>query len=171
MRSVRRTFLIAPVWLAALMTLATGVPHFRCQCPDGHVKPFCAGPSPVASRGCCGGSCCSSGGACCPAQDDADAGREPAPCCAGHDDPLPGGNPAPDARGTPCQRTPAQAEDRALTHTRTSGSEGPVFAMPLPAQAASAPPPCAATRPLADWSLHSPAPPADLITLLQHLLI
>lgn len=37
--------------VTAFLTVATGVPHVRCVCPDGRVMHFCSGP---LTSGCCG---------------------------------------------------------------------------------------------------------------------
>src|SRR5262249_30171978 len=57
-------------WLAlaaALLTPVAGVPHFVCQCPDGHVKEICLSTAAPSSGCCCGKACCSGspGGQCC----------------------------------------------------------------------------------------------------------
>ncbi len=47
------------IWLTAIMTLIAGTPHFVCNCPDGHIKPFCFTLHSEKNGGCCDGSCCS----------------------------------------------------------------------------------------------------------------
>ena len=86
-----KTIRTAFIGLTALMTLVTGLPHFRCQCPNGSVKPFCFGYGCSASACCCGGACPAS-----PA--DVRHGRAPAPgrnrraaCCACATRPANGG--------------------------------------------------------------------------------
>src|SRR5579885_910795 len=64
-------------WLTAAMALIMGSPRCVCQCPNGHVKPFCLG---WLTHGCC----CHGG--CCPAPQAETAERPaapPCPCCCG----------------------------------------------------------------------------------------
>lgn len=109
-RIARVTF----IGLTALMTLVTGLPHFRCQCPNGSIKPFCFGYGCSGSACCCGGACPSS-----PAE--VRHGRAPAPargrraaCCLAYaTNPADGGRSggAPHAQNRGCIKSFAQQQN------------------------------------------------------------
>src|SRR5690242_12560587 len=86
MRTLRRLAAAGQVWLATALMLFANVPHFVCQCPDGHVKPLCLGTAANDSGCCCGdGHCCAvaSAKSCCRPHAPAESqGRDSAPCCA-----------------------------------------------------------------------------------------
>src|SRR5262249_19031877 len=75
---------VALVWMTAVMLLAAGLPHVRCVCPDGHVKPFCLGSASPTSGCCCGGSCCGAAPGertCCQSPPPTDPGATTQCCC------------------------------------------------------------------------------------------
>ena len=179
MRRLGKAISVGAVWLAAGLSLFAGVPHFSCVCPDGVVKPVCAGESSGTAGCCCGGGCCASSEAvsCCRGRGTshaASAARKS--CCAGpHDDGCqPSSSEAGAAvRGNCCVRTLEQPE--ALLFTPAGSTARPDFtAHALPA--AIAPPVATLAAPgsvaaVAPGPAHCLSPPPDLLALLQHLLI
>jgi hypothetical protein len=113
--------------VAALMTVAAGVPRTECHCPDGRVKLFCHGTSSNPSGCCCATACSSSPDArasCCEAGKATARGTKAAkkrPCCAqAHAEPPKG--PGTDGgrllgKTACCTKTvvPAPAADTAVT--------------------------------------------------------
>jgi len=52
----------ACVWLTAAMTVAAGMPHFVCRCPDRRAGQLAAGDESKQAGCCCGGcGCCNLG--------------------------------------------------------------------------------------------------------------
>jgi hypothetical protein len=152
------TFRVGSLGLAALMTVLAGAPHFDCVCPDGSLKVFCFGSSSDASGCCCGA--CSPAAPCGPHHGDR-------PACCRH-----GGTPthkgaAVEAPG--CMKTLAPAQDLGRApHKATAPQEAPaVGLLAHPACPAASAPALARRR----GPLPSPAPPADLLTLLQRYLL
>jgi hypothetical protein len=160
---------------AALMTPVSGMPHFCCRCPNGRVKSFCLGLS-FKSTGCCcgGGSCCSGSptakSCCC---------RKHAACRAPKEDSrnpsvLPGTT---FVRRSHC--SPAEAVCvKTLTAAALLAPSADKRTAVSPLQSADLP-----TLPARAYFLdvrapdqrlrlaHSPAPPADRVTLLRRLVI
>src|SRR5713226_5659762 len=56
---MNRILNLAVVWSLMASTLATGLPHITCLCPNGNRKEFCFG---IASNH---GGCCCDNGICC----------------------------------------------------------------------------------------------------------
>jgi hypothetical protein len=157
-----------------VMTLVAGMPHFACQCPDGHIKPVCLGTAPKTSGCCCGGVCCSSEDrTCCRgAQSRMAAGLFQKRSCCHPDHRLvndsPGKEQAVGPRG--CTRIVTSSEIiLTLSHGKTAVGKD-LSARPCPRLQA-----VAVFCPVADstrsWQSHQVAPPTDLITTLQRLLI
>jgi hypothetical protein len=176
MASWRRMFLVAHVWLTALMTLLTGLPHFRCQCPSGYVKSLCFSGFFSTGECCCAGSCCApSSGAGATRSCDAPIERKvKRSCCCCH---------ATAAQNTGkkyshseikipgCKRTLIQA-----TQVRHSSPQ-PIndclvaglsvfdlapFDLSLSVQAGDS---------LSSWQSYSQPPPTNLVVTFQHFLI
>ena len=160
-------------WLTAIMTLIAGLPHYRCQCPNGAIKPFCFGIACSASGCCCGGTCEAGVGASCSKGPGAPShGRGKMACCCtnshGRSNRAPSRNPQVENGG--CVRTLAQ-QHLALSPSAPTVPQNhlPAFAFFTPTVSANYAPGLA---PLQDRGLHlSAAPPPDLVILLQRFLI
>lgn len=178
MRTIGRTALTGLVWLTAAMTLVAGLPHFDCRCPSGQVKPFCLATASKKTGCCCGGACCagaSGGGYCCnsPGSSPERHGHKP-PCCAQEKAP-PGGNqpfdgPHLDHCGG-CVKTlaaspvlTADTHRKPLADDRSAGTAMSVCAV------VTCCPACGVQEHLSRLD-RPPAPPPDLVTLLQRLVI
>src|SRR5262245_55188664 len=173
MKRVSRIALVGLGWLTALMTLVAGIPHFRCQCPDGGVKPFClAFGSTHPSGCCCGGACCSAQGQeCCCRARPASLGEPDEPSCCAATQAAPAEvemqqAAAVGARRTHCEKSAAQVTELGVTHSRTIADAGLAPADLLPLGSAFACPPLPDRSPVY-WSIRLPAPPGDLIVLLH----
>jgi hypothetical protein len=165
-RIIRAAF----IWLTALMTLVTGLPHFRCQCPNGSVKPFCFGYGCSASACCCGNACESV-----PA--GVRHGRAPAPgrnrraaCCCTNvtrssDSARSGGVPHVQSRG--CVKSLAQHQNLVPSRPGATASDGGAFIAVL-ASCHSGSTPTLARIGLAHLSA---PPPSDLVILHQRFII
>lgn len=158
------------VWLTAIMTLIAGLPHVDCHCPNGRVKPFCLGFVSGCSSCCCRGSCCSSvpGGSCCcrTRTTQSSASGKTSPCCGGEHR---SGTYA--IRSACCVKSLAEAEALALSGELETGDAEGIPSTTLPSQALL-PHLLAGARWLrASGPAHSLAPPQDLVTVLQRLLI
>jgi hypothetical protein len=166
-----RTNRAALVWLTALMTLITSLPHFDCRCPNGRVKRFCLG---LTCRTCC----CA--GACCPA---AQAGRRlsvstpsssPGGSCPRcHKSQAAEGKFAADEPAvgrTGCVRTLIESALVATGEGRTDTDPVPVAEF-LPSQPALASLATASGLRRSTYQPGDSPPPTDLVILLRHLLI
>lgn len=161
----------ALVWLTALMTLLSSLPHFDCRCPGGRVKRFCVGL--YVSACCCGGSCCSSAppgrrvpGPLVP------SARSPCPCCT-HKPQAPGGKAGTaerDVGSASCVKTLAAAPLLAMGEVRTDGDEDPPTES-LPPQPAPGGFAAACVPPGNNCHVGPSPPPINLLILLRHLLI
>jgi hypothetical protein len=195
MEYVRRTALVALVWLTAASTLVAGLPHFDCICPNGRRKPVCFNITDKKTGCCCGGSCCppngqakegtvqgkGRGGCCC--------------CCRGGQDARPDGSEptrnktgaAPRHEGqsvkgtaddalqlarTRCVRTLAHSDEMtpALNKAGAKGSAS-LEPLALPAAHSTLAPSPAAVPPRDSWLLSHAPPPTDLVITLLHLVI
>jgi hypothetical protein len=159
------------VGLSTLMTTVAGIPHFDCRCPNGDVKPFCFGLSSGRSGCCCavrGGTCC------CHVRRSPSAARaKKAPCCArgpgqSKSEPAPHGQSVVDANG--CAKRLADPVTLAFTAKPTPS----VYlladvGLPLQAVLVSSATSGAPGQPFGQ--AHLSAPPPDLLTLLQRLLL
>ncbi len=165
---VARTAWVAHVWLTAVMTLVAGLPHFDCWCPNGQLKPFCLGHPAAASGCCCGGGCCRRAG-------DTPPGRraKERSCCGRRH--RPGGRNTLTARAEVrhpgCSKALARSEVCTPPRVKAAVEQDRTVAALLPPalDGASSLVPRADAR--ASWQVHLLAPPTDLVTLLQHLLI
>lgn len=161
---------VAHVWLTALLTLVSGIPHVQCRCPSGRLKPFCLS-FPFrsgASASCCCAAGGSSSGSCCLAPDSPPAGETVPTCC----------NHAHGRRAREGSRAGASCCSRTLASpgeftpspsvTRPTAEPGWVAALPSLGPAGVLP----HERGLLSWQAHLLAPPpADLVTVLQRLTI
>jgi hypothetical protein len=143
---------IGHIWLTALMTLVAGVPHFACRCPDGRVKPFCMGTPSAKSGCCCRGTCCSP--------------SEGGTCCCGTRSRIPG----PEVGRSNCTKTLAPSVLLTVGHGKTTLAN-PLTVGALPAQAVSVLSLTTMVGARPAWQAHQIAPPTDLITVLQRLVI
>jgi hypothetical protein len=143
----------AYIWLTALMTLVAGMPHFACRCPDGQVKSFCMGTPSAKSGCCCRGTCCSSldGGTCCCGAQSRIAGP-----VVGHSN---------------CTKTLAPSVLLTVGHGKTTIANPLTVGALLPAQAVSVLSLTTMVDARSAWQAHQIAPPTDLITVLQRLVI
>jgi len=163
MRWLRRTLLALVVWLTAAMAVVAGMPHWVCACPAPE-QPATSPPKPPAARTCCCGD-----GRCLVGR-DADSAEPPA-CCQ-HDD----------QQRTPPEPTGLRLERGACTFTVLPADD---LICVFPGASASPLLADALLLELPAWSsyaeqvpagkifgqAHGCAPPADLITVLRHLLI
>jgi hypothetical protein len=176
MLTVRKTLLAGLAWLTAVATLVAGSPYLDCRCPDGRVKLFCLPTAAEPEGCCCGGACCpsTSGASCGQGNGSSSANRGAAcPCCRRHatqeqersSDSVQAGQGC-------CTRQLVPPEVSVPTHTRTAVSKDLTAApCPAPDAALASSPTTPADRQTPSWLIHPPAPPPDLITTLQRLLI
>lgn len=161
MRYAKRTFLAGTTWLTATATLFAGLPRVECLGASGQGKTSTPAVAVAASRCCCASG---QGCKCCQAQ--------ARPSCTESQ----GGPPAardvkdgPRIEPAQCVRGIVLTEEQGLARTPSQDIDpaGPVITQ---APQAILPPP----EPCLIWchpSAHAPAPPVDLVCLLQHLLI
>jgi hypothetical protein len=161
-------------WIMTAATLIAGLPHFRCQCPNGSIKPVCFGLF-GSSCGCCCGDVCSGG----PQGRRCNAKATPArngrtACCCEHsaDRPAPQDSGGPSRlEGEGCQKTLTQpqplarsvpakiVQDRGLAHAAFLNT--PALTSLDSAQTGTG---------MAGLRLSAPPPP-DLVIILQHFVI
>lgn len=155
MRRFRKTVLAGQVWLMAIMTLVAGLPRLQCVCPDGHIKPFCL-------RSCCARAEYA------PSAKIADKQQHDCCCGKGKNKSKPAG---PESRldGGRCLKTIVSPADTTDGQTETpAATEWASAALLSPLGIVPCSPGTTCAR---AWLIHSPAPPTDLLTLLQHFLI
>jgi hypothetical protein len=178
MRSIANKMVSGLACLAALLTPASGVPHFVCRCPDGHVKFFCLGITSAKAGCCCRGACCArprGDERCCCRRNATRPARSAARAiCCGTDrarpgDRRPSGGPS-FAERPCCTRTLTAVESLAAVPKRGALDDvRSSWALPAVPASVSAPGPGCV---FGVYSLaHSPGPPADLVTLLRRLVI
>jgi hypothetical protein len=166
------------VWLTALLALAANFPHFECRCPNGQVKPYCLGFCGKSSGCCCFRCGCGSAGRqgprCCQARRAESHGNARRACCHGRHQSRPASE-LPSERSSVAERTVCvktlagvSAFVRAAVPT---GGPGLIPAVPLCPHGFRAGVSLPATHGPFRWQIHSPAPPADLVTVLQRLLL
>ena len=145
------------VWLTALGTLVAGSPRLACLCADGTRKEICfshlAAQQPEEEHACCHKS---------PEQDE---GSRPS-CCSKKAKQKPAADDGPTFKPVRCQKNLVQPE--------VAASEKVVVAADVQALIASA---CVVRAPVVlnissvlPLPHHGP-PPADIVLVLQHLLI
>src|SRR5262249_23524990 len=152
----QRTVGKGAVWVTAMLSLLPGLPHFRCFCPDGHVKPLCLVPLSGGPGSCCGRECCAAqapGEGSQAPQRVAPAPPKPRACCGaggGHADS--GGSPAqkPHAQvgGAGCKRVFAQTDSLAVPKEAGAQESGKAFSSALPVPPADGAPVLAAEHSL-----------------------
>lgn len=164
---------IGQVWLTAIMVPVAGLPHFDCRCPNGQVKHFCIGMAAKASGCCCGSACCSSSAAgkcCCGSHAGACDGQSKRfSCCkCQHNRGATSGRQTLERSG--CTKTAVRAGVFAASDGKATADLSQA-GLPLT--------PCLLTPDLSGevvtahlrWQKHLPAPPPDVLNLLQRLLI
>ncbi len=167
---------VAQVSMTAAMTLVAGIPRFDCRCTEGQVKPFSLALVSSGSPCCCGRCGATSAGGerpCCMAATLAKRAKAASCCEASRVTPASQSAPGSSqiTQSACCLKTLAQPETATPVNTiRILGKAlipHAVFAhrtiMPFSFATSGAGQPVG--------SLHSLAPPTDLVTLLQHLLI
>jgi hypothetical protein len=172
MRWLGRTSLSVLVWLAAALTVAGGVPHFACRCPDGRTKPICLGSAKANNCGCCcDGKCCATEGAA-RSNNRSSEKRGPAASCCGHQkQPAVGapGKSQPLLAAASCTRTLVQTTTITVQPPQRVFADRPMVGELLGVQSV-----------LLEERLTLPSvrghegprpPPINLLTTLQHLLI
>jgi hypothetical protein len=185
---IRRTALVALVWLTAASTLLAGLPQLECLCPSGQCTTSPQGPAPREGGRCCCGSCCAAGQggekppkrmSCC-SQNDTEQQTKPASpeskAAAGRRADSAGqGKPGPEqARlqrpGCTAQLVQPEAFTSASANPDADGSLGPVLAAALPVCLCPPVSPGAAAGRTC-WLAYCIPPPTDLVIALQHFLI
>jgi hypothetical protein len=173
MNVLSKTAWIVQVWLTATMTLVAGIPRFDCRCSEGQAKPF----RPVSSASkCCCGRCGESSGngsrSCCLAASSAKVAKA-VTCCqtsrlSAASKALPAsGQISPSAC---CLKSVAQAQSAFPAHSIRSLAK--IHLEPALAFLATLSLSLAVDgSEQSILSFHSLAPPVNLVTLLQHLLI
>jgi hypothetical protein len=165
------------IWLTALTTLFTNLPHFDCICPNGDHKPFCVSGL-FTSPDCCRGSCCSSS----TAQKSRLQAQETPPsahtqkcsCCRNGSSPIEHDGTGPGSRlvGNCCRKTLVQNEFAPLGMEKTTPTPDGTSAFP---QILHSTPLISCVVSEADEVFFSPQntqpPPIDLVIALQHILI
>jgi hypothetical protein len=162
------------VWLAAGSTLLAGVPVSACRCLAGDTQTTSDRKKSDTPASCCGTGCCStSNGSCCPCRASHAETAAHKSCCANRDSGNRPPSGVPTLSGTCCVRTTYQPDAALSTPetartARTHAASQPLmlFAPTVVARGA----PVSATAVNAAPG-HSLAPPPNLISLLQHLLI
>jgi hypothetical protein len=160
MNPLRRSFRVAHAWILAVLTLAGGLPHRQCVCPDGKVKWFCVRP---ADEACCNSACCAAG------RDARDAPPAAARSCCSHQPQRP-------ARGrmvqaTPCRKTWVPSSVVVDKPTREAGpaknTQEPSLLAAIPTDTGAVPDGvCERGRPA-----NRAPPPSDPLILFQRLLL
>jgi len=160
MRWMRRISLALTVWLTATMSLVAGMPYFVCVCA-APLQPS-ARPAPIAARTCC----CGDGS--CLADDPA---QEPPACCQHADRPVASSQHAgPRIQQTGCTFGLIQPEDLICIEARVAAP--PVLSDAVPV-GLSSPFGCSGLVRVGQrfGQAHGRAPPTDLVTMLQRLLL
>ena len=157
------TFRVGSLGLAALMTVLAGAPHFDCLCPDGSLKSFCFGSGSNASECCCG--------ACSPAAPCGSCGPQHSdrPACCRHGGTPTHEGPAVEAPG--CVKTLPPAQDLGQAPTKVTTNHARLVAAVATGPFALPPLQPALAHAQTPGTLPSPAPPTDLLALLQRFLI
>lgn len=160
---LRRTATAGLVWLTAVMTLTAGLPHFRCECPNGSVKPFCFGVFCSSTGNCCGNACPAARGS---VRACADAHR--AACCCygakGRRAAPSGGHPVAQGRG--CVKSFAPHTRYVVSRPRAADGAAVNYYAAAVTNAYSR------TALRLPRGAHPPSPPpSDLVIVLQRFLI
>jgi len=167
MRALAKMASVAQIHVTAAVMLVAGVPHLHCRCADGTTRLLVAGHALGSSTCCCDRSRVpaqagatereAKGASCCGKQPRRHAQASPDAPCGLH------------AQG--CTKTLARAEMVTVPHSQTVISKDltPVgdWTPATPARPSVA---TAANRQTSPGG-QCHAPPGDLVTLLQHLLI
>jgi hypothetical protein len=176
MRTVRQTFRIAFLLLTTAAVVVGGLPHYRCVCANGRVKPFCLSLASGQSGCCCGGTCCSADqGGCCrrPSGGPGASAESKVRHCCGQDHVArtqPPNCTDQCLQGTGCRKTPTVQEYLVSASERPAGREcngAPSLCLPPPYVLLAAP---SVTRHMG-WTSHDLPPPTNRVIAFQHLVI
>ncbi len=173
----RKTTLVATVWLTAAMTVVAGVPQFDCMCRNGQMKQACPGSRSLNTNCCCGGACCSganSGSHSCCARTKGSAEPKRSSCCARHHESRQTFASATPSFGTDsscCTKTPVAPEAIAVSQCKSvvhDDMAAPLWILPAVTLVPLSP---ITTSRQTSWQTNLLAPPTNLVTLLQRLVI
>ena len=163
-----RTFWTCQAYLTAITTLVAGMPYFVCACSP-ELDQAATPPQTVQSAEChCCGSCASM-----PGSDSSAANRNRSCCSSGiYSQNTQPTSSSPQARGKGCTKVAAVSKTPGILSTKTSKqvkalSGNWAFSQVVLVPSSQVNPQGSAFR----WTGHSPAPPNDLVTSLQRLLI
>lgn len=164
---------IATTLLLVMLTLGGGLPHVRCRCPSGRLKPFCLAFLFHSSSACCCAAETASGGCCHAAEASAPEDDEVPSCCAHSCCAVPTGRTAEDTTrigATCCSRELAPSDEyTASVAPEAVGGEWD-WTPHLPAVGSAFL--LTDFRGVSDSLAYLPAPPPpDLFTVLQRLTI
>jgi hypothetical protein len=157
MLALRGTYLVTQVWLAAALTLLSGVPRFSCVCPDGTVHSSFLG---IVGGG--GNTCC------CTPSAGVPAGSQEKSCCgAAHAGKLSGRSTTScPHKGSHCRKTVASSDAQAVPFVPTLGD-----LQPLAFEAVFSTPATVTILPRSVVLNCGLPPPTDLIVQLGRLVI
>jgi hypothetical protein len=157
MLALRGTYLVTQVWLAAVLTLLSGVPRFSCVCPNGTVHSSFLG----VLWG--GANCC-----CCTPPGGAPAGSQEKSCCGAAHAGKAGGHSTTSCphNGSRCRKTVASSDAQVVPFAPTLGD-----LQPLALEAAFSTPASVTVLPRSCLLTCGLPPPTDLIVRLKHLVI
>lgn len=170
MKLIRPVIRAGAVWLTALMTLVTGLPHFVCICPDGHRKPFCLGFCSPTTGCCCASECCARSEA--PSSPNADTMET---CCSCHHKARSSNTkqvPHAQLASQGCRKTIVQADFAIVTTGWRTAVDPSALVFPVPALDSVVKGPCPFDLDgRFAWRSCRIPPPTDLVVTLKHLLI
>ena len=166
---VNKVFLVCQIHLTAIMTLVAGMPQFICACSPNRDRTAITSTTVQMSECRCCGSC---GAMLTESNSRMASGNQT--CCGSISDSQraqPAGK-SPQARGKGCIKELALPKIPGVLSTKTSRpinvlSANWIAGLAILAPALQISPQVSAFR----WTIHSPAPPGDLVTSLQRLLI
>ena len=159
---------LGQVHVTAIMTLIAGMPYFVCACSPSSVRNDLPQPAiQLAECRCCGS--CGSNSGCKPTSESSKHS-----CCNSRSisrESQPNGN-SPQARGKGCRQLAALPNIQGAVSAPTSKPIKTLSSMEaLPVAILTPVMPIGPQRSDFRWTGHAPAPPPDLITSLQRLLI
>jgi hypothetical protein len=167
-----KSLLSVLVWLAAAMSVAAGMPHSTCRCPDGHVKLFCSGSAGKGRGCCCDRACCGKGvgATCCCRKARAGTRGVTASCCGAYGQAAEApSSPGPAFTGACCKRTLVQSKASTFRHLERFAFQDTTPGALLHLH--HAPAWDTPAEPCRFRPEHQRPPPTDLLATLQHLLI
>jgi hypothetical protein len=158
-RILKKTGVVAIVWLTAVSTLLASLPHIECRCPDGRVKVLCVTALVDPATDC-----------------RAELPTELAPCCcqkkpsklADESRPVEEATHQTQIKPTGCTRQLVTPDPQVIAYTEVpTGQHLEVVQLGSPLPALTVVGPSRSAQPV--W-FSLPSPP-DLIIALQHFLI